>query len=194
MRRRLIFYFLIFSITGFVFGQRAPDVLVDRYGRTITSSVQSQRRTIIANIFLENEININFEYYNGRVIVAIIFLGDHFTNIDSFNMRITADRTFRSYSESYNSIVIEAEGGAFIDMASVPSRPPFGVSKEFRDGRYISKFEVVLPNYKFDVIKYAQEFVISAIIDGNQRVFTAGNEEIRLTQDTGLIMSMAGLM
>jgi len=194
VRKVIIFCFLVFSIAGFAFGQRTPDVLVDRYGRTITSSTQNQRRTIIANVFLENEININFEYYNGRVIVAIVFWGDHFTNIDSFNMRITADRAFRSYSETYNSIVIEAGKGAFIDIASAPSRPPFGVSKEFRDGRYISRFEIVLPNYKFDVVKYAQEFVINALIDGNQRVFTAGNEEMRLTQDAGLIMSMAGLM
>jgi hypothetical protein len=51
-----------------------------------------------------------------------------------------------------------------------------------------------MPNYKFDVVKYAKEFNINVSIEGKRRSFSVGLEEIRATQDAGLIMSFAGLM
>jgi len=109
-------------------------------------------------------------------------------------MEITADRTFRAYSETFNSIVISAEGNAFIDKADASSRSQFWKLREFKDRRYISRFEIILPNYKFDVVKYAQAFTVNYSIGGVQRTLKSGAEEIRLLQDAGLIMSMAGLM
>ena len=194
MRKTIILFFLIFFITGFTFAQRSPDVLIDRDGRTITSEVQGREKIIIATIFLKGEISINIEYYNGRVIAVVVFVGDHFTDIDSLEMTLTADRTLRSYGEAYNSINIKAEKGAFIDRASTTSRPPFGFVKEYKDGRYISRFEMTMPNYKFGVVKYVKEFDVKLSIDGKQYSFSAGPEEIRATQDAGLIMSFAGLM
>ena len=194
MKKIIIYIILFVCLPVAIFAQRTPDILIDRYGRTISSSIQGREQTIIAQILLENGVNLNIEYYNGRVILAIIFYGDNFINADSFTMEIIADRTFQTRLENFNSISITADRGAFIDRASSPNRPPFGIIREHREGRYISKLEVILPNYKFDVIKYAQAFTVNISIGGVQRTFTAGNEEIRLLQDAGLIMSMAGLM
>jgi len=194
VRKVLLFCFLFSCIAGLLFGQRPPDVLVDRNGRTITADMLSRERVIIATIFLEGEILINLEYYNGTVIAVVVFISDHFTDIDSLEMAITADRSFTFYRETYNSIGIKAGRGDFVDRASVPSRPPFGIVKEYRDGRYISRFEIIMPNYKFDVVKYANEFVVNLSIEGRQYLFSAGPAELRATQDAGLIMSFAGLM
>jgi len=191
--RNVILIFLLIVFTGMVFGQRAPDVLIERYGRTITSSYQGQTQTIIAEIFLKDEVIINIEYYNGSVILSVSLLGNHFTEIDLFNMEATADRMLGTRTNAFNTIVLFAEKSAFIDRAAISYRPSFGVIREFRNGQYNTKFEIMLPNYRFDVFKYVQSFTIRVSIKGELRTYTAGSEETRLLQDAGLIISLAGL-
>jgi len=192
--KNIFLVFMLMVFTGTVFGQRVPDVLIERHGRTITSSYQGQNQTIIAQIFFEDGVNINIEYYSGSVILSVALLGNHFTDIDSLGIEVTADRTFRTRTETFNSIALSAENSRFVDRATAPHRPPFGVTREFRSGRHITKFEITLPNYKFDVIKYAQAFTVNIFINGERRTYAAGVEELRLLQDAGLIMSLAGLM
>jgi hypothetical protein len=109
VKKHILFIFYSFIIVSIVFGQSSPDVLIDRNGRAITSIFTQGRRTIIAPVFLSDEVCVNFEYTNGRVIAAILFTGDHFTDIDSFDMLVTADREIQKYSEKFNSIIISAE-------------------------------------------------------------------------------------
>ena len=186
--KKLIFVVLSVLIVGGVFGQS-----IEKNGRLLSTTMQGWIQTVTAQIFIEEGLSINLEHRDGVVFFVIIATSDHFTDIDSFEMMIRADRSITRYHETFDTINITAGRNSFRDIADIYSNLPNYFSREFMQGRYISRFEIRLPNTMFDVVVYAQEFTVSFSVSGQHLSFVAGPEEIRATQDAGLLMSLAGL-
>ncbi|MDR0878954.1 MAG: hypothetical protein LBN21_12970 [Treponema sp.] len=188
----VVLFFLFFP--GLLFCQDVTGVIVDRNNRVFTYEYHGRDETIIAPIFLENEIAINLKFHIASYFLQIVYTGDHFTDIDSFNFVVRSDRDMRSYSEVINSIEASAKNKDFIDKSKDTSRrSDFTYTKEYKSGKYISTFEISMPNYKSDVFKYAKECSLELSLGGIDRIFRAGPEELRALQDMGLVLVSAGL-
>jgi len=180
--------FLSFNL----FGQTYPYTIVNRNGRGIFSGLDEQFRSPIfkMNLYQENEVTVDIEYRYGHVYVVIIFASNYFTDCESFEMTFIADREFKAYREVYNSIHLKAEKESF-NKNNMNSG--MNSSREFKDGFYVSRFEISIPGNKFDVVKYVEEVSLNINISGKLFIFQAGPEDIRDIQDAGLIMDTAGL-
>jgi len=187
MKKWIFIIFMVF-ISHITFGQE-----VNRDGRQISASGSGVSRRIVAEIFIEDGINVNLEFRNGSTFLVIIVTRDHFTEIDNFEMFIKADRLITRFRETFDSITDSAGRNDFIDRAITYRSSRYRFSRDFIDGDYVSRFEITLPNYQFDVVLYAQEFNVSFLVSGQQYTFSADPVEIRATQDAGLLMTVAGL-
>ena len=123
------------------------------------------------------------------------YKGDHFTDIDTLEFLIVADHAITKYSENFSTIASYVEKKDFIDKASnkFVINNYYKFSREYKDGSYISRFEVSLPNYKSDVVIYTNEFTVKLVIEGKLHEFSANTDELRTMQDMGILLSTAGL-
>jgi hypothetical protein len=188
MRKGILPAILFFFLPPILFCQDAEGIIVERNGKAIIYKDEGRRRKTIAPIFSEDGVTVNLVHFIASYHIEIVFVGGYFTDIDSVEFSVIADRTLRLYSERVNSITAQAGKDYFIDKASDSTgRNPFLFTKEYKSGKYISTFEIAMPNYKFDIFKYAKECSISFSIGGKDYSFTASPVELRTLQDLGLL-------